>query len=116
MRLLMSDNVRLNGMKVETSVVLAVASAVANRSLSDWIVTSLKDGEHSEKSLHYIGHALDMAPIGEVTAGELDSVEVDLSRCLSKEFDIVRHYDGERFTHFHIEFQPKLSSRGRIHV
>ena len=83
---------------------------------SDCRITHVRDGEHMEGSLHYTGNAIDIIWL------EYEDLPRDIAENLKEElylklngfpshaglradFDVV--YEG---SHFHIEYQPKLSA------
>lgn len=112
--LTVSRKCRINGMKPEAVMIIFAIQQAERRSPCDMVIGHVRDGEHSDKSLHYVGYAVDLWLTGAVTNEEIDKVELDLKLALTPEFDIVPHYDGERFTHFHIEFQPKARLDRRV--
>lgn len=77
----------------------------------DWlgtqiVVTSVTEGIHSPKSLHYVGFAADFVIDPNHLSSDPDIEEITRSffHALSTEFDVV-HYPGT--LRWHIEFQPK---------
>lgn len=60
----------------------------------DVFCTSIRDGNHGAGSMHYIGQAFDIRPLG-VSVSEIKQI-------LGKDFDVV-----DEFNHIHIEFDPK---------
>ena len=82
----------------------------------DCRITHIRDGKHSVGSLHYIGDAIDIVwleyePLDDdIAMGLRDELYLKLngfpkSAGLQPDYDVV--YEG---THFHIEYQPKLSA------
>ena len=65
------------------------------------VITSMLDGVHSHKSLHYAGQAVD---IRRPSSHTIDEIMVQL-KYLGPLYDIVLEP-----THIHIEYQPKLTS------
>lgn len=61
-------------------------------------VTSITDGEHSRKSLHYVGFAFDLR----LPPLEVPCFVAELQQRLGYSFDVVLERD-----HVHVEFQPK---------
>ena len=69
---------------------------------SDLVVTSVCDGKHSERSLHYKGLALDIRT-RTLKANKSEAVVVaHLKTALSPDYDVVLEGD-----HIHIEYDPK---------
>ena len=60
----------------------------------DFYITCIRDGNHSPKSLHYIGNAVDFRGHEEFSSFQIREV-------LGKDFDVV----PER-THIHVEYDP----------
>lgn len=60
----------------------------------DIYCTSIRDGNHSPGSMHYIGQAFDIKPMG-VSVGKIRAA-------LGNDFDVV-----DEFNHIHVEFDPK---------
>jgi hypothetical protein len=66
------------------------------------VITSGKDGVHSEKSLHYSGKAFDFRT-RHVEDDELLKVVKALKAQLGPDFDVVLEID-----HLHVEWDPKF--------
>lgn len=111
-----SRKCRINGIQPEMIWAQVIVAQAAMGTAHDVVITHCRDGEHSEKSLHYVGYAIDVVLTGVPVEEGIDKFELDLKLGLTPEFDIVKHWDGDRFTHFHIEFQPKGSTQGRVLV
>jgi len=60
----------------------------------DVLITSVREGTHSEGSFHPLGLAWDMRQNGVLIA--------DIKRVLGKDFDVVKESN-----HIHIEYDPK---------
>ena len=90
--------------KVLALIILLLAMIIANEVYDshsvEFVITSLLDGKHSERSLHYTGCAFDCRIYGEdVTA----SIVNDLRHKLNHHYDVV--LEGN---HIHVEFQPRM--------
>ena len=81
---------------------LKTADAIStSRFNKEIVITSLLDGKHGVKSLHYSGNGADLR-IFIYTKDELAAFVKFLKEALDKEFDIVLEKD-----HIHIEYDPK---------
>lgn len=111
--MLTSDKrMRLNGIKPETIVAILVATLILDELHIQAEVRSVTDGAHSEKSLHYVGYAVDIAPLHPVPLNMAHTITNQLAHALSVEYDVLTETDSTgHFTHWHIEFQPKLSTK-----
>ncbi len=116
MNLSVGRKCRINGMQPEMCLALIAIQQAASNTVAHLVITHIRDGVHSDKSLHYVGFAVDVAPSEEQPPEEIDKIELDLKLCLTPEYDLVSHYDDSRFTHWHIEFQPKGSTGDRLYA
>ena len=64
-------------------------------------VTSARGGQHSLRSLHYAGHAVDLRH-HDLNEQQKERVFNTLPGVLGKNFDVILED-----THFHIEYQPE---------
>lgn len=81
---------------------IGVAEGIYRRSGSLCVTTSINDGKHSSKSLHYVGRAVDLRT-KHLYYGQKQAVYQDLKATLEpRGFDVVLEVD-----HIHIEWQPK---------
>ncbi len=97
--------VKLNGARPELLVAMVIIDGVfVAPALPDFVVTSVVDGKHSEKSSHWKGEAFDMRSRN--WKPEDDSLRlVTLSKCrhrLGRDFDLVVEED-----HWHCEWDPR---------
>jgi hypothetical protein len=104
MRNALKGGVDIAGIRSECIVGLLVASQVFEARGVPFIVTSVRDSKHSEKSLHYVGAAFDCRLASRYTKSpETDKrILEDLKESLGAQFDVVLEGD-----HFHVEFDPK---------
>ncbi len=95
---------------------LPIISQVFEAFSFDCRITHIRDGKHSVASLHYVGDAIDLVWLPYDTLD--DGIALDMKNelylklngfpkisGLKPDYDIV--FEG---THFHIEYQPKLSA------
>jgi uncharacterized protein YcbK (DUF882 family) len=64
-------------------------------------ITSGTDGQHSPKSLHYKGLALDFRTRN-VPQTQLPKIEREIKQALGNDYDVV--FEGD---HFHVEYDPE---------
>lgn len=88
-----------------------VAAGVFNRHGLACRITSCGEGKHSEKSLHYVGDALDLgAPprqLAQVIVEELREALGGVAASNgSGQFDVVAELDAPGGPHLHLEFDP----------
>lgn len=97
----LKGDVRLKGIQPEMCVCLMVAHDVYEVAGQGhrFMVTSVTDGKHMEKSLHYRGLAVDLRL---PEAQMVSKVVYDLTRALGNEFDVVCEKD-----HIHVEYDPE---------
>lgn len=94
------SNVRLAGLCPQLVLGLIVVERLSYNEGLDFVISSVTDGLHSWKSLHYVGHAVDIVfdqPVG-------PSFLMALKKSLGSEYDVVNES-----SHVHIEYQPKRS-------
>ena len=98
----LKEGITLDGAHSELLSALEKADAVymdvANKEL---VVTSIKDGKHSTKSLHYTGYAADLRT-RDLSPKDQGGILVELKRVLGKDYDVVLEID-----HIHLEYDPK---------
>ena len=68
------------------------------------IVTSLWDGSHSKKSLHYSGMAADLRTRHVPTAQQKVEIRNILAAELGNEYDVILESIGENNEHIHVEW------------
>lgn len=98
---LKDDSVSLGGLQPQMVIALMVAALSFLEIGKELVITSGSDGEHSHKSLHYSGNAVDLR-IRHLTAKEAEAIAQTIQERLNKHFDVVLEP-----THLHIEYQPK---------
>ena len=111
-----SDKVRVNGIQPELGLVFQALLQAAYACDAQIMVTSVKDGIHSDKSLHYVGLAVDADLISERDFPKVENTTEQIIQGLSPEYDVVVERNEGKFSHWHIEFQPKLSDGDRTYV
>ena len=71
----------------------------------EFTITSLNDGAHSEKSLHYKGHALDFRTRD--FTGDKHALISLIRASLGENFDVLLEDEGGPNEHGHAEHDPK---------
>lgn len=108
-------SVSINGLKPEMMFAVMAVMQASRQTDIDIYVTSACDGSHSDTSLHYIGHAMDFDAARDISQGEEALITRLIRQALPREFDLLAERDKEgKFSHWHIEFQPKRSLGLRI--
>jgi len=85
---------------LDTVVEAAQPSYAERDNVQNFVVTSAHDGEHSPRSLHDDGLAIDLRVWG-FTEAEAKRATAEIQQRLGKRWDVV--YEG---THIHIEYDP----------
>lgn len=97
----LKKGVNCSGVNPEILLALLVADGIYQDFGYDMTVTSLKDGKHMMKSLHYVGKAADIR-ISNVRKMDTIHIFKALIEALTDDFDVVLEP-----THIHIEYDPK---------
>ena len=97
----LKGGVKVRGVQPEILLGIMVAKEVYYDAGQTFTITSVCDGKHSEKSLHYNGQAVDIRTrdLSGVTAQDI-ATRIKLR--LGGDYDVVNEGD-----HIHIEFDPK---------
>ena len=101
-RLKIKPGVRLLGLQPQIVLALQVLRTVwEGFDIPELVITSVTDGQHSKRSLHHKGLAIDLRTrnIGETY---LSSLVAAAREALGVEFDVV--FEGD---HLHVEWDPK---------
>lgn len=89
------------GIRPELVLAIVVAERVWNGYGVGLTITCVRDGKHSETSLHYAGAAVDLRTHG--MAGDILAEAVrTLKGALGRDYDVIVESD-----HVHLEFQPR---------
>lgn len=88
------------GLSPEILLAVMIAKDIVHGFAHPFTITSLLDGKHSKKSLHYKGHAVDIRTrmMNAATKAEFKRL---LTNALGANYDVVLEA-----THMHIEFDP----------
>lgn len=97
---LKDSSVNIDGISMEIVEALYACMTVCNaKGMQSVVITSAIDGQHSPKSLHYSGNAVDIR-----SRNWPDSIGMaqQIREILGQDFDVILEVD-----HLHIEFDPK---------
>lgn len=101
--LFLKDSVSIKGIQPEMVLGLVICYSVWELYTHGipFVVTSVSDGNHSPRSLHYRGFAADIRTrdIGPQLSASIVTL---FKKSLGKDFDVVLESD-----HIHVEFDPK---------
>jgi hypothetical protein len=100
----LKDGVKLQGVQWQMFAAAVKVEDIYDRYGHELTITSGTDGQHSAKSLHYKGLALDFRTRN-VPATQLPKIEREIKQALGPDFDVV--FEGD---HFHVEFDPKVTA------
>lgn len=100
--------VDVKGVSTEVLLGAVILSDVFWRHGIPLVITSCRDGKHKDKSLHYIGDALDIRlPSRFNTTQGIDlKLLAEGRESLGEQYDLVLEAD-----HLHLEFDPKVDTR-----
>ena len=70
------------------------------------IITSVRDSEHSTKSKHYTGNAIDYRLRHLEAVNTIDKLYKMIKSRLNSEFDVVVEDIGTEYPHLHVEYDP----------
>lgn len=106
----LKDGVRLHGMRVQTLFAIQVALSIWNDDAeTEMVITSVNDGGHGEKSLHWDGAAFDLRVRDPASGNWVKEVASKIKRLreyLGSDFDVVDETKGAG-PHIHVEWQPR---------
>lgn len=95
------SGVKLTGLQPELIIGLIVCKSVYDKFGFELVITSGLEGNHSRKSLHYTGQAVDLRTRS-MSKSTQERVIYEIRKRLTEDFDVVLEA-----THIHIEYQPK---------
>ena len=99
----LKTGVKLVGIKPELVLGLYIADSVYRKYQTELVITSVVDGVHKRKSLHYSGYAADLRIWG-FSADLLREVAIEIQKALGEDYDVVVESN-----HIHLEYEPKNS-------
>jgi len=97
----LKQGVKVTGIKPETLIGMMVAQAVCVELGYEFVVTSVREGQHSAKSKHYEGMAFDMRT-KHMPPDQIPSVRALIAGRLGADYDVVIEP-----THIHVEADEK---------
>jgi len=98
----LKTGVFVGGIKPEMLLAIAVADQVYTQFNVAFVITSVLDGVHTARSLHYVGEAVDIRIVNIPTTAIRSSIVALIKSRLGIHFDVILESD-----HLHIEFDPK---------
>ena len=98
---LKDSSVSLDGAKAPILHAMAVAEPIMEK-WGAFTVTSVRDGKHSARSLHYVGLAMDVRIWALKEDADKTQAITELKAALGPDYDVVLEAD-----HIHVEFDPK---------
>lgn len=93
--------VNIQGIRPELVLAIVITNQVFQSYGAELIITSILNGRHSRKSLHYTGSAFDIR-IKHLAELTINKIYRQLKESLLEDFDIILESN-----HIHIEYQPK---------
>ena len=99
--LAIKPGVDIFGMRPELLLGIFIAERIWAAFGVELVLTSVRDGKHSETSLHYAGCAADFRTNG-IDPDILKEIVRQLKEKLGRDFDVIVEAD-----HIHIEYQPR---------
>ncbi len=97
----LKHSVSLTGIRPEIIIAIMAAMTVFNALKEELILTSIRDGKHSQGSRHYIGLAIDIR-IRHLSDEIAKLARDNIKKALTNDFDIILESD-----HIHIEYDPR---------
>jgi len=97
----LKKGVKITGIKPELVLAITVVNDEYTKYGKELVITSIMDGKHSRKSLHYTGCAIDTRT-RYFTDLEKLAIADDIRKRLGHHFDVIVETN-----HMHIEFQPQ---------
>jgi hypothetical protein len=96
----LKPGVDLRLLEPQIVVALMVAQSIYTQYDAECVITSGRDGKHSDRSLHYLGRAVDLRT-RMFTASAITALANELRDCLGPQYDVVVESD-----HIHLEWDP----------
>lgn len=99
----LKPGVKLAGLSPQMALAAVIVQSVYGS--ASCTITSANDGKHSEKSLHYVGNALDFRT--KDFFGDKTMLVSAIRSALGSEFDVVFEDEGGVQEHVHVEYDVK---------
>jgi len=99
----LKPGVKVAGARPELVIAMVIADGVFYDDGYPMTITSVTDGQHSDKSLHYAGAAFDLRT-RHLDWAEIQPIVDTLRHRLGLDYDVVAEAD-----HIHVEYQPRRS-------
>lgn len=99
------DGASIEGCQWQMFHAAIVAEQIYKKFGAECVITAGTDGKHMEKSLHYVGKALDLRTNN--VPGRALQLKVELQQALGKDYDVVLEAVGTPNEHCHVEYDPR---------
>lgn len=93
--------VQLKNISPQIVLAATICNSVYQENGYECVITSMSDGTHSNRSLHYFGDAVDLR-IRNVPKNQWENLTNLLKEALGSEFDVVLESN-----HIHVEYDPR---------
>jgi len=94
----LKDGVRLHGLTPQAVLGIQIVASCFDKHQHNLVVTSVSEGKHMPKSLHYHGRAFDVRRPG----GDEHNLAEDCDKALGGDWDFLIQKD-----HWHFEWDPR---------
>jgi len=102
---LIKPGVKIMGLKPEMAIACLIIKPIMEKYHQDFVITEGTGGEHSAKSRHYIGYAIDIRTRDITGDAERILMSNDVRAALGAEFYVHLHK-----THLHVQFNGSINS------
>jgi hypothetical protein len=111
--IILKPGVRVRGLQPEMLLAIFVAEHEYSCNGQPLVITSIVDGEHSAKSLHYSGLAVDIRTKNLTEENQKQRVAGSIRAALGDCYEVILESIGKPNEHLHIELSPLgLKRRG----
>lgn len=73
----------------------------------EFVITSINDGKHMDRSLHYEDRAFDVRTKNIPFSVQKESIRKEIKTALGNDFDVILESEGTDNEHLHVEHDPK---------
>ena len=102
-QLVLAPNVSLRGLQAPLLIGLQALQAIASKiGIEELVLTSVTDGKHSVKSLHYVGAACDIRS-KTLAKEQKQALLLAFNSQMGRQFDFIIEDVGLSNEHFHLE-------------
>ena len=86
---------------------LIIVNSVFSKYKVELVITSVADGKHNPKSLHYAGYAVDVRSKHIESDALKQALLEECKEALDTDFDMILEALGKEQEHYHLEFDTK---------